>query len=51
MGMKRPSKKEIREAVQRLKDPKSGGPVGPDLSVPKLETKKPTKNRIRKKGI
>jgi hypothetical protein len=48
--MKRPSKKEIQEAVQRLKEHKSGqGPT--DQPVMKPQDKKPNKNRIRKQGV
>ncbi|MBI5705513.1 MAG: hypothetical protein HZC36_00825 [Armatimonadetes bacterium] len=48
--MKRPSKEEIRAAVEKLKEHKKGS-YTPDRSVPKVEDKKPNKNRIRKQGI
>lgn len=48
--MKRPSKKDIKAAVEKLKEHK-GGSYLPDRSVPKVEGKKPNKNRIRKQGI
>lgn len=48
--MKRPSKKEIREAVQKLKDVKTETNIS-EPTVAKPEGKKPNKNRIRKQGI
>lgn len=48
--MKRPSKKEIREAIQKLKDEKPGEPNTTQF-VSKPEGKKPNKNRIRKQGV
>ncbi len=54
--MKRPSKKEIQAAVDKLKENKPGSPgagaPGAEESAPsKLEAKKSNKNRIRKQGI
>lgn len=48
--MKRPSKKEIKEAIEKLKDkPKdTSGPT--DQSAGKLEPKK-SSQRIRKQGV
>lgn len=48
--MKRPSKKEIQEAVNRLKDEKSNSAPS-EMFVPKPQGKKPNKNRIRKQGV
>lgn len=48
--MKRPSKKEIREAVDRLKEKSSGGHVSAESDKGKLSPKKATQ-RIRKQGV
>lgn len=48
--MKRPSKKEIREAIQKLKDEKASS-GSTEMHVPKPQGKKPNKNRIRKQGV
>lgn len=47
--MKRPSKKEIKAAIDKLKDKPSGGAT-PEVNVGKLESKK-SSQRIRKQGI
>jgi hypothetical protein len=47
--MKRPSKKDIKAAIDKLKD-KPSGPSGAEPSVGKLASKK-TSQRIRKQGI
>lgn len=49
--MKRPSKKEIKEALEKLREPKSAGGIEPETGAPRLEPKKANKNRIRKQGI
>ena len=51
--MDRPSKKDIKAALDRLRDskPATGGSPEPDQSVRHLEAKKSNKNRIRKKGV
>jgi len=48
--MNRPSKKQIKAALDKLHDTSSGPTEVPYL-VPKLEAKKPNKNRIRKQGV
>jgi acyl-CoA synthetase (AMP-forming)/AMP-acid ligase II len=48
--MNRPSKKAIREAIEKLHEAKSG-PTDVPFIVPKTEAKKPNKNRIRKQGV
>lgn len=49
--MKRPSKKDIQAAVDKLKEKKGGGANEPDQSSGgKLEPKK-TSQRIRKQGV
>jgi hypothetical protein len=48
--MNRPSKKEIRAAIEKLHEPPEGPSEVPYL-VPKIEAKKPSKQRIRKKGV
>ncbi len=48
--MKKPSKKEIRDAVQKLKEKDSGSNETPEPNVGKLEPKKSTQ-RIRKQGV
>jgi hypothetical protein len=49
--MKRPSKKEIREAVEKLRQHKEGPDGATPSAVPKTSEKKANKNRIRKKGV
>ncbi len=49
-GMKRPSKKEIREAVQKLKEPKEGSKEIEQASS-KPQEKSLNSQRIRKKGV
>ena len=48
--MKRPSKKEIREAVEKLKEKKEGS-FEKDETAPKTQEKGFNSQRIRKKGI
>ena len=48
--MKRPSKKEIKEAVDKLKDHSSGSASAPEQKVGKPTAKK-TSQRIRKQGV
>jgi hypothetical protein len=50
--MARPSKKDIKAAIDKLKDdaPRTSTD-GPDYSGPALSPKKPNKNRIRKQGV
>ena len=48
--MNRPSKKEIKAALDKMKEPKTGT-SGPDYVERPLETKKSNKNRIRKQGV
>jgi hypothetical protein len=48
--MKRPSKKDIQAAVDKLKEHKQGDAnIEPVIGKP--EPKKANKNRIRKKGV
>ncbi len=50
--MERPSKKDIKAALDKLKDaPRPGGTSGPDYNGPALSPKKSNKNRIRKQGV
>lgn len=49
--MKKPSKKEIRERLEQLKESKPGPPATSIPPVGKPEPKKPNKNRIRKQGV
>jgi|GEM_PF-2060843 len=51
--MERPSKKDIKAAVDGLKSPKqSSAGTGGDTSGPSAPSgKKPNKNRIRKQGV
>ena len=49
--MKRPSKKEIRAAIEKLHEPHKGGPAEIEHNAAKPEAKKPNKNRIRKQGV
>ena len=48
--MNRPTKSEIRAAVEKLKDNKPS-PSSLEQPAAKLEAAKPNKNRIRKQGI
>lgn len=48
--MERPSKKEIKAALDRLKSPEGTTEV-PQQPTPSLQAKKPNKNRIRKQGV
>ena len=48
--MSRPTKNEIRAAVEKLKDNKPS-PAHLEQSTPKLEAAKSNKQRIRKKGV
>jgi hypothetical protein len=48
--MKRPSKKEIREAVQKLKE-KKDVPLEIEQTTEKTQEKSMGSQRIRKKGI
>ncbi|HLK16364.1 MAG TPA: hypothetical protein VKT78_16275 [Fimbriimonadaceae bacterium] len=48
--MNRPSKKQIKAALEKLHDT-SATPTEVPYLVPKLEAKKSNKNRIRKKGV
>ncbi len=47
--MNRPSKKDIKAAVDKLKD-KSSGSSGPEAKVGQLASKK-SSQRIRKQGV
>jgi hypothetical protein len=49
-GMKRPSKKEIREAVEKLKEKKEGK-AEVEYNAPKPQEKGMKSQRIRKKGV
>ena len=49
-GMKRPSKKEIREAIEKLKGKKEAS-TEIEQTTEKTETKGFKSQRIRKKGI
>lgn len=51
--MQRPSKKEIKAALERLKEPgpNTSGTNPPGYSGPTESAKKPNKNRIRKQGV
>jgi hypothetical protein len=48
--MKRPTKQEIREAVEKLKTKTEGAAPPPDPTVGKL-TEKKSSQRIRKQGV
>lgn len=48
--MNRPSKKDIKAAVEKLKDKSSGSAGAPETKVGKLASKK-TSQRIRKQGV
>jgi hypothetical protein len=48
--MNRPSKKEIKAAVDKLKDKSSGSSSAPEKNVGKL-TEKKSSQRIRKQGV
>ncbi|MDQ2986400.1 MAG: hypothetical protein M3R13_06725 [Armatimonadota bacterium] len=49
--MKRPSKKEIKEKLDKLKESKPGVPAIDTQPTGRPEPKKPNKNRIRKQGV
>ncbi|MEO7453722.1 MAG: hypothetical protein ABIV13_03045 [Fimbriimonadales bacterium] len=49
--MKKPSKKEIRDRLEKLKGEKPGPPGTSPPPVGKPEPKKANKNRIRKQGV
>lgn len=50
--MNRPSKKEIKDAIDKLKGTGPSGPSNPDQQGgASLSAKKPNKNRIRKQGV
>jgi hypothetical protein len=49
--MKKPSKKEIRERLEKLKESTPGKPAYDTGPTGKPEPKKPNKARIRKKGV
>jgi hypothetical protein len=48
--MNRPSKKDIKAAVDKLKDKSTSGSNAPDVQLGKLTPKK-TSQRIRKQGV
>jgi hypothetical protein len=48
--VKRPSKKEIQAAVEKLKDKSAGSSTPPDTKVGKPAAKK-SSQRIRKQGV
>ena len=48
--MKRPSKKEIKAAIDKLKEKPSGTSQAPEPQIGKLSEKKSSK-RIRKQGV
>lgn len=48
--MKRPSKKDIRAAVDKLKEKKDGS-YKPEANVPNRLEEKKSSQRIRKKGV
>jgi len=48
--VKRPSKKEIKLAIEKLNDKSSGSSEAPEPKVGKLASKK-TSQRIRKQGV
>ena len=48
--MNRPSKKDIKAALDKLKESKPGT-SGPEYVERPLEAKKANKNRIRKQGV
>jgi hypothetical protein len=49
--MKKPSKKEIRERLEKLKGSTPGKPGINTEPTGRPEPKKPNKNRIRKQGV
>ena len=51
LRMKKPTKKEIRERIEKLKDTAPGRPAYDMGPTGKPEPKKPNKSRIRKKGV
>ncbi|CAN5486645.1 hypothetical protein BH11ARM2_BH11ARM2_07940 [soil metagenome] len=48
--MDRPSKKDIKAALDKLKAPEGNAEV-PQAPTPALQPKKTNKNRIRKQGV
>jgi hypothetical protein len=48
--MERKTKKEIKDALGKIKESKPGS-AAPDYLLPHLEAKKSNKNRIRKQGV
>jgi hypothetical protein len=48
--MKRPSKKEIKAAIDKLKSPEGPADI-PEAPNAAVQAKKPNKNRIRKQGV
>ena len=48
--MERPSKKDIKAALDKLKAPEGTANV-PQTPTPSLQPKKSNKNRIRKQGV
>lgn len=48
--MERPSKKDIKAAVDRLKANDASADI-PQQAAPQLQAKKTNKNRIRKQGV
>lgn len=49
--MAKPSKKDIKAAIDRLKTPTETGGDLPSAPTPHLSEKKGNKNGIRKKGV
>ena len=48
--MERPSKKEIKAALEKMKAPEGSADL-PPAPTPQLQPKKNNKNRIRKQGV
>jgi hypothetical protein len=49
--MKKPSKKEIKEKLEKFREAKQGAPGIDPHSGAKPQPKKPNKERIRKQGV
>ena len=49
--MARPSKKDIKAALDKLKEPADGKPEIPDRSIPGSLAPKKSSQRIRKQGV
>ena len=49
--MKRPSKKEIKERIEKLKQPKDGGHDNTPMNVPKPSERKGQKGKIGRKKV